>query len=148
MTDTAKGIQQPIIELQNVSIGYDDEDVLSNLYFSLLQGSFTFVSGKSGAGKTTLLNMLYLIKKPYKGTLTVFGQNINFSNRHNLSLLRQRIGVVFQDFRLLEHLSVYDNIALPLRVRGMSEKEIYRRVVELLKWIEMYKSIYQKIFIL
>ena len=143
MTDTASGVQQPIIELQNVSIGYDDEDVLSDLYFSLLPGSFTFISGKSGAGKTTLLNMLYLIKKPYKGTLNVFGQNINFSNRHNLSLLRQRIGVVFQDFRLLEHLSVYDNIALPLRVRGMNEKEIYRRVVELLKWIELYKSIYR-----
>ena len=57
--------------------------------------------------------------------------------------MRQRIGVVFQDFRLLEHMTVYDNIALPLRVRGMNEKEIHKRVTELLKWIELHKSIYR-----
>ncbi|MBQ8481323.1 MAG: ATP-binding cassette domain-containing protein [Alphaproteobacteria bacterium] len=138
VTDT-----RPIIELQNVSIGYDGNDVLSNVSLSLRAGDFTFVTGKSGAGKTTLLSMLYLIKKPYKGILNVFGNNINFSNRDSLAAMRQRIGVVFQDFRLLEHLSVYDNIALPLRVRGMNEKEIYKRVVELLRWIEMHKSIYK-----
>lgn len=134
---------RPIIELQNVSVGYDGDDVLTNVSLSLQAGDFTFVTGKSGAGKTTLLSMLYLIKKPYKGILNVFGNNINFSNRDSLALMRQRIGVVFQDFRLLEHLSVYDNIALPLRVRGMNEKEIYKRVVELLRWIEMHKSIYK-----
>ena len=138
ITDT-----RPIIELQNVSVGYDGDDVLTNVSLSLQAGDFTFVTGKSGAGKTTLLSMLYLIKKPYKGILNVFGNNINFSNRDSLALMRQRIGVVFQDFRLLEHLSVYDNIALPLRVRGMNEKEIYKRVVELLRWIEMHKSIYK-----
>ncbi len=134
---------RPIIELQNVSVGYDGEDVLKNVSLSLQAGDFTFVTGKSGAGKTTLLSMLYLIKKPCKGVLNVFGNNINFSNRDELALMRQKIGVVFQDFRLLEHLSVYDNIALPLRVRGMNEKEIYKRVVELLRWIEMHKSIYK-----
>ena len=134
---------RPIIELQNVSVGYDGEDVLKNVSLSLQTGDFTFVTGKSGAGKTTLLSMLYLIKKPYKGVLNVFGNNINFSNRDELALMRQKIGVVFQDFRLLEHLSIYDNIALPLRVRGMNEKEIYKRVVELLRWIEMHKSIYK-----
>lgn len=135
--------QQPIIELQHVSAGYDGEDVLQDVNICLQPGSFTFVTGKSGAGKTTLLSMLYLIKKPSKGTLTVFGQNVNFSNRHHLALMRQKIGVVFQDFRLLEHLSVYDNIALPLRVKGMPEKDIHKRVVELLKWIELHKSIYK-----
>lgn len=133
----------PIIELQNVSVGYDGNEVLKDVSLSLKQGDFTFVTGKSGAGKTTLLSMLYLIKKPHKGILNVFGNNINFSNRDSLALMRQKIGVVFQDFRLLEHLSVFDNIALPLRVRGMNEKEIYKRVVELLKWIEMHKSIYK-----
>ena len=133
----------PIIELQNVSVGYDGNDVLQNVSLSLKQGDFTFVTGKSGAGKTTLLSMLYLVKKPSKGILNVFGNNINFSNRDNLALMRQKIGVVFQDFRLLDHLSVFDNIALPLRVRGMNEKEIHKRVVELLRWIEMHKSIYK-----
>ncbi|MBO6290603.1 MAG: cell division ATP-binding protein FtsE [Alphaproteobacteria bacterium] len=132
-----------MINLQNVSVGYDGKDVLQDIYLSLLPGSFTFITGKSGSGKTTLLSMLYLIKKPSKGTLNVFGKNINFSNRDNLALMRQKIGVVFQDFRLLEHMTVYDNIALPLRVRGMNEKEIHKRVVELLKWIELHKSIYK-----
>jgi len=136
--------KQPIIELQNVSVGYDGKDVLTDVSLSLQSGDFTFVTGKSGAGKTTLLSMLYLMKKPYKGVLNVFGNNINFSNRDSLALMRQKIGVVFQDFRLLDHLSVYDNIALPLRVRGMNEKEIYKRVVELLRWIEMHKSIYKQ----
>ncbi|MBP5215135.1 MAG: ATP-binding cassette domain-containing protein [Alphaproteobacteria bacterium] len=129
--------------MQNVAVGYDGRDILSNVQLSLTPGSFTFVTGKSGAGKTTLLSMLYLIKKPSRGILKVFGNNINFSNRESLALMRQRIGVVFQDFRLLDHLSVYDNIALPLRVRGMNEEDIYKRVVELLRWIELHKSIYK-----
>ena len=144
MENNQSTVTQPIIDLQNVAVGYDNrEDVLKNIYFSLLPGSFTFVTGKSGAGKTTLLNMLYLVKKPRKGVLKVFGNNINFSNRDTLAGLRQKIGVVFQDFRLLEHLSVFDNIALPLRVRGMGEKEIYKRVTELLQWVELNKSIYK-----
>lgn len=144
MDNNRSTVTQPIIDLQNVAVGYDNrEDVLQNVYFSLLPGSFTFITGKSGAGKTTLLNMLYLVKKPRKGMLNVFGNNINFSNRDTLAVLRQKIGVVFQDFRLLEHLSVYDNIALPLRVRGMGEKEIYKRVTELLQWVELHKSIYK-----
>ncbi len=144
MNNNQSTISQPIIDLQNVSVGYERSgDVLQNVYFSLLPGSFTFVTGKSGAGKTTLLNMLYLVKKPNKGILKVFGNNINFSNRDTLAELRQKIGVVFQDFRLLEHLSVFDNIALPLRVRGMGEKEIYKRVTELLQWVELHKSIYK-----
>ena len=134
---------KPIIELQSVSVGYDNRDVLKDMRIALQPGSFTFVTGKSGSGKTTLLNLLYLNKKPSKGVLNIFGHNINFANRDNLARLRQKIGVVFQDFRLLEHLSVYDNIALPLRVRGMNEKDIYKRVIELLKWIELHKSIYK-----
>lgn len=144
MDNNQSTVSQPIIDLQNVSVGYERSgDVLQNIYFSLLPGSFTFITGKSGAGKTTLLNMLYLVKKPSKGILKVFGNNINFSNRDTLAELRQKIGVVFQNFRLLEHLSVFDNIALPLRVRGMGEKEIYKRVTELLQWVELHKSIYK-----
>lgn len=144
MDNNQSTVSQPIIDLQNVSVGYERSgDVLQNIYFSLLPGSFTFITGKSGAGKTTFLNMLYLVKKPSKGILKVFGNNINFSNRDTLAELRQKIGVVFQDFRLLEHLSVFDNIALPLRVRGMGEKEIYKRVTELLQWVELHKSIYK-----
>ena len=105
MSDMTADVR-PIIELQNVSVGYNGNDVLTNVSLSINQGDFTFVTGKSGAGKTTLLSMLYLIKKPNKGILNVFGNNINFSNRDNLALMRQKIGVVFQDFRLLDHLSL------------------------------------------
>lgn len=144
MISNPMNFDTPIIDLQNVSIGYNDnEDVLNNISLSLDKGSFSFITGKSGAGKTTLLNMLYLHKKPTKGILKVFGNTINFSNRDTLAALRQRIGVVFQDFRLLENLSVYENIALPLKVRNMNEKEIYKRVVELLGWVELQKSIYK-----
>jgi cell division transport system ATP-binding protein len=144
MADKVDTSRQPIIDLQNVAVGYENnEDVLHDMFLTLLPGSFTFVTGKSGAGKSTLLSMLYLTKKPSRGILKVFGKTINFTNRDALAQMRQKIGVVFQDFRLLEHLSVYDNIALPLRVRGMSEKEIYKRVVELLHWVELQKSIYK-----
>ena len=84
-----------------------------------------------------MLSMMYLAQKPSRGTMSVFGSNINFTNRDNLAMLRRKIGVVFQDFRLLEHLSAFDNVALPLRVCGMDEREVRQRVTELLSWVEL-----------
>lgn len=131
----------PIVDLQNVSIRYGaDPEVLSNIKLSLEKGSFHFLTGKSGAGKTSLLSMMYLALKPSRGTVTVFGANIGYAGRDAMALLRRRIGVVFQDFRLLEHLSAYDNVAAPLRVKGMNEAEIEKRVKELLQWVELDKS--------
>lgn len=127
-----------IIEMQNVGIRYDQgPEVLSDIKLSLKKGSFHFLTGKSGAGKTSLLSMMYLAQKPSRGSMSVFGKNINFTNRDNLASLRRRIGVVFQDFRLLDHLSAFDNVALPLRVCGMDEREIRKRVTELLNWVEL-----------
>ncbi len=129
---------QGIIEMQNVGIRYGQgPEILSDIKLSLKKGSFHFLTGKSGAGKTSLLSMMYLAQKPSRGILTVFGKNINFTHRDNLAMLRRRIGVVFQDFRLLEHLSAFDNVALPLRVCGMEEREVRKRVSELLKWVEL-----------
>lgn len=127
-----------VIEMQNVGIRYDQgPEVLSDIKLSLKKGSFHFLTGKSGAGKTSLLSMMYLAQKPSRGSMSVFGKNINFTNRDNLAALRRRIGVVFQDFRLLDHLSAFDNVALPLRVCGMDEREIRKRVTELLNWVEL-----------
>lgn len=135
---------EKIVELQNVSINYGtDADVLSNIKLTLDKGSFHFLTGKSGAGKTSLLSMMYLALKPSQGTVSVFGTNIGYATRNSRALLRRRIGVVFQDFRLLEHLSAYDNVAAPLRVRGMNESEIEKRVNELLKWVELDKSMHK-----
>ena len=133
---------EPVVDMQNVSIRYgQDPEVLSDIKLNLTKGSFHFLTGKSGAGKTSLLSMMYLAQKPSRGTVTVFGTNIGFANRDTMALMRRRIGVVFQDFRLLEHMSAYDNVAVPLRVRGMNESEIAKRVKELLHWVELDKSV-------
>ena len=135
-------LTEPIIDMQNVCIRYGkDPDVLSDIKLTLEKGSFHFLTGKSGAGKTSLLSMMYLALKPSQGTVTVFGSNIGYANRDMMATLRRRIGVVFQDFRLLEHLSAYDNVAIPLRIRGMGENEIKKRVKELLSWVELDKSV-------
>ena len=127
-----------IIEMQNVGIRYDQgPEILSDIRLSLKRGSFHFLTGKSGAGKTSLLSMMYLSQRPSRGSISVFGKDINFANRDSLASLRRRIGVVFQDFRLLEHLSAFDNVALPLRVCGMDEREVRKRVSELLSWVEL-----------
>ena len=137
--------EQAIIDMKNVVIRYDQgPEILSDINVSLKRGSFHFLTGKSGAGKTSLLSMMYLAQKPSRGVLNVFGKNVNFTNRDSLALLRRRIGVVFQDFRLIEHLSAFDNVALPLRVCGMSEREVRKRVKELLHWVELDKHMLDK----
>lgn len=131
-----------IIEMQNVGIRYvQGAEVLSDIKLSLKRGSFHFLTGRSGAGKTSLLSMMYLAQKPSRGIVSVFGKNVNFTNRDSLAMLRRKIGVVFQDFRLLDHLSAFDNVALPLRVCGMDEKEVKKRVTELLQWVELDKHL-------
>ena len=131
-----------IIEMQNVGIRYGQgAEVLSDIKLSLKRGSFHFLPGRSGAGKTSLLSMMYLAQKPSRGIVSVFGKNVNFTNRDSLAMLRRKIGVVFQDFRLLDHLSAFDNVALPLRVCGMDEKEVKKRVTELLQWVELDKHL-------
>ncbi len=130
-----------IIEMEDVGIRYGrGPEILSNVNLSLERGSFHFLTGRSGAGKTSLLSMMYLAQKPSRGRVSVFGNNVNFTNRNSLAMFRRRIGVVFQDFRLLEHTSAFDNVALPLRVCGMGEKEIKKRVNELLRWVEIDRS--------
>ena len=136
---------EPIVEMKNVGLAYgDNEAVLKNIDFSFRRGSIHFLTGKSGAGKTSLLSMLYLAQRPTFGTLKVFGSNVAMTDREKMAFLRRRIGVVFQDFRLLEHLSVFDNVALPLRLKGMKEKEIRQRVIELLAWVDLSHNMYVK----
>ncbi len=124
--------------MNNVGLRYDQgPEILSDIKLALKKGSFHFLTGKSGAGKTSLLSLMYLAQKPSRGAVSVFGNNVNFTHRDNLALLRRKIGVVFQDFRLLDHLSAFDNVALPLRVCGMNEREVRKRVTELLSWVEL-----------
>ncbi|HEX2804421.1 MAG TPA: ATP-binding cassette domain-containing protein, partial [Sphingomicrobium sp.] len=98
-------------------------------------GSFYFLAGASGAGKTSLLKLLYLAQRPTRGRIRLFGHDLSDAAREELPALRRRIGVVFQDFRLIRHLSAFDNVALPLRIAGRNEAEIASAVGEMLDWV-------------
>lgn len=125
-----------MIRFDNVALRYGTgPEVLQDLNFTLAPGSFHFLTGPSGAGKSSLLRLLYLSMRPTRGKLTMFGQDLHGIQREQLMPLRRQIGVVFQDFRLLPHLSVFDNVALPLRVAGKEEKEVQSHVTELLNWV-------------
>ena len=110
-------------------------ETLSDLSFTLREGGFYFLTGPSGAGKTTLLRLLFMSLQPTRGLINIFNRDIATIPRDELPLLRRRIGIVFQDFRLLDHLTTFENVALPLRVRGKEEGTYRRDVLELLNWV-------------
>jgi len=125
-----------IIQFENIGLRYGaDAEVLSDINFSLATSGFYFLTGASGAGKTSLLRLLYLVQRPTRGVLKLFGEDVVMMHRSRLPGFRRRIGVVFQDFRLVPHLSAFDNVALPLRVSGMNEREIAGPVEEMLEWV-------------
>ncbi|MCW3834857.1 cell division ATP-binding protein FtsE [Sphingomonas canadensis] len=125
-----------IVQFENVGLRYGTgTETLSDLSFTLTSGSFYFLTGASGAGKTSLLRLLYLAQRPSRGVVRLFGEDAGVLPRARLPGFRRRIGVVFQDFRLLPHLSAYDNIALPLRVAGIPESDIEAPVREMLAWV-------------
>jgi len=113
--------------------------VLHDLTFALPEGGFRWLLGPSGAGKTSLLRLMYLAVRPTSGRLTVLGTDVGAARRRALPRLRRRIGVVFQDFRLLAHLSAFDNIALPLRLSGRPEGQIQADVTEMMRWVGLAK---------
>jgi cell division transport system ATP-binding protein len=119
------------------SAGRDEvaHDVLRDISFALPEGEFRWLLGPSGAGKTSLLRLMYLALRPTRGHLRILGADISRTQRRDLPRLRRRIGVVFQDFRLLRHLSVFDNVALPLRLAGRPEGQLRVDVTEMLRWV-------------
>jgi cell division transport system ATP-binding protein len=125
-----------IVQFENVGLRYGTgAETLSDVSFNLASGSFTFLNGPSGAGKTSLLKLLYLAQRPSRGLIRLFGEDIVTLPRSRMPGFRRRIGVVFQDFRLVPYLSAYDNVALPLRVAGIEEREIETPVREMLDWV-------------
>ena len=110
-------------------------DILQKVSFSLAPGSFHFLVGSSGAGKSSLLRVMYLALRPISGLASLFGRDVAQLDRREVAELRRRIGVVFQDFRLIDHLSAVDNVALPLRIAGVKESEVQKNVRELLAWV-------------
>lgn len=125
-----------MIEFENVGLRYGmGPEVLSDLSFTIAPSSFQFLTGPSGAGKTSLIRLLFMSLKPTRGLVRVFGKDTARVGRDDLPGLRRRIGVVFQDFRLLDHLTTYENVALPLRVAGKSEASYRADVIDLLEWV-------------
>jgi cell division transport system ATP-binding protein len=110
-------------------------EVLRDLSFSIDPHSFQFLTGPSGAGKTSLLKLLYLSIRPTRGLITTFNYDISSLDSDDLAALRRRIGIVFQDFRLLDHMTTYENVALPFRVMGREESNYRHEVIELLQWV-------------
>lgn len=128
--------RQTVIEFENVGLRYGmGPEVLSDLSFSIAPDSFQFLTGPSGAGKTSLLRLMLMSLKPTRGLVRLFGREAERIPREDMPAIRRKVGVVFQDFRLLDHLTTYENVALPLKVRGKEEGAYQRDVVELLKWV-------------
>jgi cell division transport system ATP-binding protein len=125
-----------MIRFDNVGMRYGSgPEVLRDLSFSLAPGSFHFLTGPSGAGKSSLLRLMYLAQRPTRGLITLFGRDVATLPRGEMPALRRRIGVVFQEFRLLDHLTALENVALPLRVAGARDDQIRAHVKELLAWV-------------
>jgi len=125
-----------LLRFDNVGLRYGvGPEVLRDLDFSIAPQSFQFLTGPSGAGKTTMLKLMLLSLKPTRGTIHIFGAEAGALSKDEITALRRRIGVVFQDFRLLDHLTTYENVALPLRVMERDEAGYRAEVVELLRWV-------------
>lgn len=125
-----------MIELSHVGLRYDGgPEVLSDITLSLEAGSFHYLTGSSGSGKTSLMRLLHIGKLPIRGDISIFGKDINETSKAERAELRRHIGVIFQNFRLLPHLSLYDNIALPLRLANLPEAKIQNAVTDMLQWI-------------
>lgn len=125
-----------MVRLENVGLRYGHgPEILKDVNFRMDVGEFAFLTGPSGAGKSSLLRLLFLAQRPSRGAIRLFGEDVAKLNRKSLPALRRRIGVVFQEFRLLDHLTTYDNVALPLRVAGHGESSYRADVSDLLSWV-------------
>jgi cell division transport system ATP-binding protein len=125
-----------VVQFENVGLRYGmGPEILRNLTFSIAPNSFQFLTGPSGAGKTTLLRLILMTLRPTRGLVSLFGAETSRLPKQEITLLRRRMGVVFQDFRLLDHLTTYENVALPLRVQGRAESTYRNEVVELLRFV-------------
>ena len=125
-----------LVRFENVGLRYGmGAEVLRDITFQIEPQSIQFLTGPSGAGKTTLMRLILLSLKPTRGFIKLFGADSASLDKAALTALRRRIGVVFQDFRLLDHLTTYENVALPFRVQGREERGYRGEVVELLRWV-------------
>jgi cell division transport system ATP-binding protein len=125
-----------VVRFENVGLRYGlGPEVLRDLSFQIPANSFQFLTGPSGAGKTSLLRLLFLSLRPTRGLVNMFGQDVSLLDKEQVAGLRKRIGIVLQDFRLLDHMTTYENVALPFRVMGRAESSYRKEVIDLLRWV-------------
>ena len=125
-----------MVRFEHVGLRYGmGPEVLRDISFRIEPDSLQFLTGPSGAGKTSLLRLLFVSLRPTRGLVSLFGHDIATLSKDALTILRRRVGIVFQDFRLLDHLTTFDNVALPFRVLGRSEDSYRHEVTELLHWV-------------
>ena len=125
-----------MVRFENVGLRYGlGPEILRDLSFQVPPHSFQFLTGPSGAGKTSLLKLLFLSLRPTRGLVNLFGQDISLLGKDEIANLRKRIGIVLQDFRLLDHMTTYENVALQFRVMGREESSYRKEVIDLLKWV-------------
>lgn len=127
--------EQNVIEFKNVTLQYGERSIFRNISFSLKEGSFHFLTGESGAGKSSLLKLIYQGNENYTGDIKIFNQNLKTVTKAERPGFRQKIGVVFQNFNLIDHLSALDNVSLPLRIMGFSPSECIERARKILDWV-------------
>lgn len=127
--------ENTVIELNNISLSFDSRQVLSNINFKLRNGEFCFLIGPTGIGKSSILKMLYRDIIPDSGTVRVTDMPVNKLSMRQVPILRRKLGIVFQDFQLLQDRNVYDNIAFALQVTGEKSKFIKQRVLEVLSLV-------------
>jgi cell division transport system ATP-binding protein len=129
-------LEDGVIRFENVGLRYGlGQEVLRDVTFAIDDHSFQFLTGPSGAGKSSLLRMLFLSLKPTRGLISIFDRDTATLSKDSRATLRRRIGIVFQDFRLLDHMTTYENVALPLRVLGKDEADYRAEVADLLQWV-------------
>ncbi|MDP2278495.1 MAG: cell division ATP-binding protein FtsE [Nitrospirota bacterium] len=126
-----------MIHFSNVTKFYERQAAIKNVTFSIEKGEMVFMTGPSGAGKSTLLKIIYLSEKPDEGSVTIAEWDLSKLKESSIPFLRRNIGVVFQDFRLLDNRNVFDNVAIALRIRGMLDSEIQDWVMEILKMVNL-----------
>jgi len=145
-TGVSFDVSDCVVRFENVGLRYGlGPEVLQDISLALPPASYHFLVGPSGAGKSSLLRLMYLALRPSRGLISLFGRDIAVTPRVELPALRRRIGVVFQEFRLLNHLSAFDNVALPLRVAGARESDVQRHVEELLAWVGLKDHIHARL---
>jgi cell division transport system ATP-binding protein len=125
-----------MVRFENVGLRYGlGREVLRDVNLELRPGSFHFLTGPSGAGKTSLLRLLFLSLRPTRGLVNLLGHDVSLLDKDQIAQLRRHIGIVLQDFRLLDHMTTYENVALPFRVLGQDESSYRREVIDLLRWV-------------